>query len=425
MRKVALVSFFLSRDSIVQFSSVAKLTAETVFIVGAGFSHHAGLPLTNGFTKAILEARDFSHGPSRMMVDFLSRFIHDAFDHSRKAGAKHWPDLEDIFTCVDLSANSGHHLGKSFAPADLRSVRRALLARIIRMLDQKYRVGRSKKGPDWWRLDDFFSRISDKKFGFVSMNWDTVIERKLELIREDLVVDYGCDALPAAIPDPPNFDDFRSSKKFIKKLKEGQVIALATRTRHGHSFERGVPVIKIHGSANWLYCDNCRRLFWFHPDQCNRIADQLIKEDDLRRITRYTTKATASILEDVRRRPEVYCTCANNVPLGTRIATFSYRKALEFPMFQKSWFAAEELLRSAKRWIFIGYSLPPADFEFKYLLKRTQLSMPTTPEFIVVSGGRPRDMRRTYDNYQKFFGRTIKKSRFFSSGLTREAMESI
>src|SRR5438132_14033142 len=133
-----------------------NFSVETVFVVGAGFSHHAGLPLTSKFTEAVLEAREFGSGPSRVMVEFLSSFIRDAFNHSAKAAARHWPNLEDIFTCVDLSANSGHHLGSNFAPADLRTVRRAMLCRIIRMLDQKYEAARKRKGPNWKELDDFF-----------------------------------------------------------------------------------------------------------------------------------------------------------------------------------------------------------------------------------------------------------------------------
>jgi hypothetical protein len=132
-----------------------------------------------------------------------------------------------------------------------------------------------------------------------------------------------------------------------------------------------------------------------------------------------------STIPELRQRPWVNCLCANSVPLGIRVATFSYRKALDFPMFQKSWFAAEQLLRSAKRWAFIGYSLPAADYEFKYLLKRTQLCRPKEPEFIVVSGGNNHDARRTYDNYHKFFGRSIKKVAFFSAGLNQEAVDTI
>jgi hypothetical protein len=93
-------------------------------------------------------------------------------------------------------------------------------------------------------------------------------------------------------------------------------------------------------------------------------------------------------------------------------------------MFQKSWFSAERLLRNAKNWIFIGYSLPAADFEFKYLLKRVQLSRRVPPEFAVVSGG---DLSgRAYQHYQHFFGRTIKKDKtFFGDGLDKDAMAHI
>jgi hypothetical protein len=50
-----------------------------------------------------------------------------------------------------------------------------------------------------------------------------------------------------------------------------------------------------------------------------------------------------------------------DVPLTMRIATFSFLKALDFPMFEKSWLSAERLLRQAKKWNLIGYSLPAAD----------------------------------------------------------------
>ena len=80
---------------------------DNVFIVGAGFSSYAGLPLQSNFTESLLEARSM-RGQSRIIVDFLSKFVHAAFDHAEKAGAKWWPELEDIFTCVDMSANAGH-----------------------------------------------------------------------------------------------------------------------------------------------------------------------------------------------------------------------------------------------------------------------------------------------------------------------------
>src|SRR5258708_30699493 len=101
----------------------------TAYILGAGFSHYAGLPLQSDFTKELLAARDYGSGPSRAMVGYLDRFVHDVFHHAKEADAAYWPQLEDVFTCIDLAANSGHHLGPSYSPAELRTVRRVLIAR--------------------------------------------------------------------------------------------------------------------------------------------------------------------------------------------------------------------------------------------------------------------------------------------------------
>jgi len=93
-------------------------------------------------------------------------------------------------------------------------------------------------------------------------------------------------------------------------------------------------------------------------------------------------------------------------------------------MFQKSWFEAERVLRDAGTWVFIWYSLPAADYEFKYLLKRTQLSrMP--PAYILVSQD-PCDPERTYRSYQRFFGRSIKRDEnCFVDGITDEVIYRI
>jgi len=170
----------------------------------------------------------------------------------------------------------------------LRTVRRAMLSRTIRMLHQKYEAGRKKKDSDWKKLDDFFARIDRASVGFISMNWDTVIERKLALTQDNRVFDYCCDASRAIIPDPPEeysskkgylkAEDYYSSKKeYLKAKKVGQVIKIAAVPVDRKILDRTTPIVKIHGSSNWLYCDNCRQLFWFDPGQSLRIADQLIR----------------------------------------------------------------------------------------------------------------------------------------------------
>jgi hypothetical protein len=119
------------------------------------------------------------------------------------------------------------------------------------------------------------------------------------------------------------------------------------------------------------------------------------------------------------------------VDLGVRLATFSYQKALRAPLFESSWLQAEKSLRRAGRWVFIGYSLPAADFEFKYLLKRVELARKNGPEILVVTKTKARDKTEansqddspTIKSYKRFFGKN--RPTFFRHGLTQAAVKKI
>ena len=364
----------------------------SVYIVGAGFSKYAGLPLQRDFTEALLEPRAIEAHPLRPLVDHLGGFVHDVFDHNESAKAKYWPNLEDVFTNIDLAANTGHHLGSAHAPASLRTTRRVLLARMMLMLNERYIQAEAEKSPDWEKLDRFFGALDITRSAFISINWDTVIERRLAGRRDVDGFDYRCGAKAA---------------KFGKK---GNIIS----SRSLPKASTAVPVVKIHGSVNWLYCDNCRRLYWFSADDAVAVAMQLITPEEGKKKLH---------LEDVEQCAKWRCLNCAMVPLTTRIATFSFLKALDFPMFERSWLSAEQLLKDADKWVFIGYSLPAADYEFKHLLKRVQLARNAPPEFVVITGGDGCDY--TYANYQGFFGRGIKRQEnFFTDGLSSEAINA-
>jgi len=106
--------------------------------------------------------------------------------------------------------------------------------------------------------------------------------------------------------------------------------------------------------------------------------------------------------------------------LGSRIATFSYRKALDSPILLKTWFFAEDLLREANNWVFIGYSLPEADFEFKYLLKRIELSRLKPPRLFLIDPSKKTALR-----YKAFFGTTMPEKAIYLGDLGREAVEHL
>jgi hypothetical protein len=340
--------------------------------MGAGFSVNAGLPLQSDFTAALLKAQTFKKGPSKAIVAFLCQFASNIFGLTNPESSDDWPELEDLFTVIDLSANTGHHLGLSYPPSKLRTVRRALIVRTIRMLSQHYGKAKQQNREDWQMLQSFFGHLDVDRTGFVSLNWDTVIEQQLLRLDDELHFEYGCDAIAGA---------FRAGESTVQPRQSKNAI-------------RRVPVLKLHGSTNWLYCDNCRRLYWFRPSQNITVSNQLLGKRDWR----YIDSGNRVKTKKYRCR---FC----RAYLGTRIATFSYTKALDFPMFQKSWFSAEALLMNARRWVFFGYSLPAADYEFKYLLKRCERARQTAPEILVITAGDAASS--TIERFHKFFGKHL------------------
>jgi len=368
-----------------------QVECKRVFILGGGFSYYAGLPLTSGFTRALIAAKDRETGRSGILVHHLSKFVRSTFG-CKSGSSEDWPSLEDLFTCIDLAANSGHHLGERYSAAYLRTVRRCLIARIIRMLDNRLDKAAHKKGDKWEMLKSFLCNVDYASSAFLSMNWDEVVEKRFRIIHPGKVhLDYGCDAVP------------------VTRSAAGRQI-LAVEPNTGPILR----ITKIHGSVNWLYCDNCQRVFWLQPSQGRHLSNQLLSAVEWKKLApnnNYSSKRWT-------------CPFCKKVPLSTRLATFSYRKALDFPMFQKSWSTAENLLRNAEIWAFIGYLLPAADYEFKYLLKRIQLSRQPRPRIVLVTGGD--DGEATYENYRRFFGPELKKGKnCFLRGLDKKSIECL
>jgi NAD-dependent SIR2 family protein deacetylase len=368
--------------------------SKNLLIVGAGFSFNAGLPLASKFTPALLNLDKLDlDGPSSALVAFVREFVDKTFGEGRETEPGKWPDLEDIFTLVDLSANTGHHLGK-YSASELRVVRRALIVRMIRMLSQAYVRRHRRPDATWNILEKFFQYFDANSTAVLSMNWDTVFEQGLARTQNVRGIVYGCDA--SAI-------EFDSEKNIRPKhLKPG------TQALH---------LTKPHGSVNWLYCDACREVFWVSPSQTEQVARTLFRKRDwdvVRAITGLRSSKPAN---------KPMCPHCKHDALGTRFATFSYRKALDFPMHAASWKTAERHLKDADNWIFFGYSMPGADFDFKYLLKRVQLSEKIRPRIIVITGGSDAD--QTAARFERFFGSVDGERIYYKEGLCPKVLKNL
>jgi hypothetical protein len=337
--------------------------SETVAVLGAGFSVPAGLPPASRLSEQFLSFADSSDSLlQRVITANLEKFWEDVFGYERGWSI---PSFEDHFTLLDLAANVGHNLGHDYTPARLRALRRISIHRVFEILDRDYKSNQ--------QIYTFLHKLMDNS-SLVSLNWDIVVENHLFEMRKDFW--YG---IPGCFLDG----------------KEQSISSL--------------PLIKLHGSANWHYCDSCHStLFGGRGEGKTTLVHRTFLEaDDFRKLG-----ADSGLVNEIASRPGTECRVCQNPKTTARVATFSYAKAFDFFPYHASWDSALKRLQAARRWVFIGYSLPDADFAFKHLLKTAQLAGREKEIHVVLKEG-PRSP--VVDRYKQFFGYKIRE--LFTEGF--------
>ncbi len=340
----------------------------TAIILGAGFSRCAGLPIQSEFSKFLLSPELSRTILEKTITEVISAFISDVFGWRR---GKPFPSMEDYFTCLDLSANTGHHLGIQYTPKKLRAIRRMTIYRIFQILDYNYRNSSE--------IAHFLKMVFNKGTpGFIVLNWDIVLEKAIHLQPLRNKINYG-------------FECYEWDTKRRKNFEDDDIF-----------------VSKINGSSNWVYCENCTSIFY---DLSTKIALHkmmgLIKADFRLFREGFTDRHFDEALGTSPQSRK--CHFCNNM-LATHIATFSFRKSYRTFAYPAIWHNAQSILSKSNEWIFVGYSLPDADFEFKHILKVSELALrkkknqPPLKINVVVKNDNAAKNR-----YQSFFGNRITK----------------
>lgn len=332
-------------------------------ILGSGFSSEAGLPTTSNISKQFLEAPpngvlepELEEQITKIIKEFWQGVFGFTFNNH--------PSLEDHFTVLDLAANSGHHLGPKYPPKKLRAIRRISIHRIFQLLNLKH-----SRSPT---IEKLFAELH-KCFNVsvVTLNWDIVVEKYVSN-----GVDYGIKIWP---------------------VNSGAI----------NSNSKGIPLLKVHGSSNWVYCDCCRRIYADSSEKAALHKKVFLHKEDFKL---FDVDVPEEILQ--KNLNDNCSHCGNR--LGGRLATFSYRKALSINQFQTIWDCAHEVLGDSNTWLFVGYSMPEADFEFRHLLKSAQLARKKLFEWsceVVLKDDVVAERR-----YRSFFG--INPNQICQKGLT-------
>jgi hypothetical protein len=206
---------------------------------------------------------------------------------------------------------------------------------------------------------------SAKDATVISLNYDLIADNTMAALSESSpkrgLPDYGCD------------------------------IATPAYASHEH-FGR---LLKLHGSLNWIYCPNCRRLD-VGVSESGRRTSKVLNElyGAVRLEEKYSCKAVAC----------VQCTASVRPVLITPTQLKDYRN----PHIARVWYEAGRALRDAQAAIFVGYSLPDDDLDVAYLLKRGLSHLPSNKITVVewTAPGEPTELQQhsVGKRYRTLFG---------------------
>lgn len=329
-------------------------------ILGAGFSKNSGIPVECEIPRLLIPDKADNEFDDAVGV-VLKRFMEDIFGYD---GTGTIPALSDILNSIDISTSSGHCLGIKYNPIHLRAIKRMLMYRLFNVLEDFFKPSNDVK-----KLIEILQK-SFSNIGYIVLNWDTVLEKYLLSNYGNLIIDYcnGGSLLEA--------EHFKIDRTVLQ-------------------------IAKIHGSCNWLYCNNCRTVFndLFNSTTVTQRAG--FQKNDLNMFDEFNK------VRDIERYINIKkCSLCNN-DISSHIATFGYRKSFKANSFPNIWNRAEHILTDADKWIFIGYSLPEADYEFKHLLKIAELKLQHVKNNVLSIDIILLNDNNSVNKYRNYFGKRI------------------
>lgn len=356
------------------------MTDKTVYILGAGFSKEANAPSQEELVKKIFELSEKE--PNEFENDYILKFRRFLSETLLIPENLHNNiPLEDIFTPLDRCIADNI----SFRNLDIKEtnqIRELIYYLIGKTIEVLLRTSSKNY------IDKFAKYITEKAstrrnlqysktdpVSVISTNWDILLDNSIknEIERNhqnNAVVDYCC-----------HISSFELNDKTVRPGLE--MLGLS-------GFN--VKLLKLHGSLNWLQCPRCLRVY---VDFYNKIAiRQYVHPENCRHCDNHFGRY-------------------NSHKLVSNLIMPTFLKNLSNPQYKLIWQNAGIELSEANKIVFIGYSLPQADFEMRQLLSR-MVRMDAKIE--VVDFGKETDTRikETINRYNIFFGE--RKPKFYLKG---------
>jgi len=338
---------------------------ETVIFLGAGASAADGAPIQSELLKGFFQSCRGTgpYGATREMERELATYFSIMWgidvDNDDLAQAR-FPTFEEALGLLELAEDRGEFF-RGFGGLNQQTTRGMELRSHLVSLIALYLEEKLRTGGNFHRALVQQLREAGKleTTSFISLNYDILIDNALVLL--------GSTGITYAV-------------RFANKNQPNR--------------PRAVPLLKMHGSLNWLFCPTCNALDHYDGE---KVAAQLTDQPH---------RGVCDRCQEPR------------VPI---LIPPTFFKVMSNFYLQQIWKRAEEELRKARRIIFCGYSFPDADVHIKYLLKRAEVNRVGRPPAVFIvnehEGKTAHQREMETDRYLRFFR---DKTRVHWTGLSFE-----
>jgi len=334
------------------------------YIFGGGASKAENVPVTSEILpKAFSTLLENDH--VRRTKEFLRDIFYlDLNDH------QFYPSFEDVLNIVDASIIQNIDISSKYSYKKLENIRADVIYCMAEII--------KKKAPNYTDTlhYNFINKLfrersrSNENTAFINLNYDLLLDNALIYLFNRLNknnIDYDIDYKI----------DFRNSKPY----EEYSNLTVNENEEYWHTPrpDRAIFLLKPHGSLNWIYCPNC----------------QTIKITPRR-------KSASTIIDTPTR-----CEIDQSIQQPIIIAPTWY-KNYSNPYIVNLWMKTAEILRKSNEVVFVGYSLPEADHELRYLFKKNlyKESRMLRPKIYLVT--KSRKIEEVEKRYKTLFGKDVK-----------------
>ncbi|MFY8097264.1 MAG: hypothetical protein ACOVMH_05550 [Flavobacterium sp.] len=360
---------------------------KTVYILGAGFSKDAGAPLQSNIVEEIFKLNFkrpniFNQDKLIAFKNFLSEtlFIQEDLHSSIP--------LEDIFTPLDRCIADNISF-RNLDVVKVKEIREIVYYLIGVTLKELLTYNNEKEYINKFAKYLFDNCIDRKDLGYkntvtdkvsvISTNWDILLDNSLNKLignyiratEQKAVVDYCC--------------HISSHDKHNHNIKPGLEIL----GQGGFN----IKLLKLHGSYNWLQCPRCLRVYIDFNEKL--VVSQFEQKVRCRHCNTNFGNHESHIL-------------TSNLIMPTFLKDFSN------PQYKLIWQNAGVELSEATKVVFIGYSLPQADFEMRQLLSR-MIRENVVIEVVTKGSKTKKSTKELIKRYNVFFGK--RNPKFYYDGV--------